>query len=97
MARVLPVPAPARISTGPSVVSAARRCSGFRLSRKLVMGRRQSNVCIDMLADGGEPRKPGKKTKRERAESRKRGQRTRSLPSGSNPAQNTEEIGRAHV
>src|SRR5262249_10575829 len=35
MARVLPVPAPARISTGPSVVSAARRCSGFSSSRRV--------------------------------------------------------------
>jgi hypothetical protein len=31
--RVLPVPAPARTSTGPSVVSTASRCSGFRPSR----------------------------------------------------------------
>ena len=29
-ARVLPVPAPARISTGPSVVSTAWRCGGLR-------------------------------------------------------------------
>ena len=28
--RVLPVPAPARTSTGPSVVSTASRCSGLR-------------------------------------------------------------------
>ena len=28
--RVLPVPAPASTSTGPSSVSTARRCSGFR-------------------------------------------------------------------
>src|SRR5580704_6264968 len=34
MARVLPVPAPARIKTGPSVVSAARRCSGLSWSRR---------------------------------------------------------------
>ena len=32
MTRVLPDPAPARISSGPSVVSTAARCSGFRLS-----------------------------------------------------------------
>src|SRR5271167_1147324 len=35
MARVLPVPAPARIRTGPSMVSAARRCSGFNSLRKV--------------------------------------------------------------
>src|SRR5262245_44114071 len=29
MTRVLPVPAPARIKTGPRNVSTARRCSGF--------------------------------------------------------------------
>ena len=31
--RVLPVPAPASTSTGPSVVSTASRCSGFRPAR----------------------------------------------------------------
>src|SRR5205085_11265476 len=31
--RVLPLPAPARISTGPSVVSTASRCCGFSSSR----------------------------------------------------------------
>src|SRR5688572_10773900 len=31
--RVLPVPAPASTSTGPSVVVTARRCSGFREAR----------------------------------------------------------------
>ncbi len=31
--RVLPVPAPASTKTGPSVVSTARRCSGFSPSR----------------------------------------------------------------
>ncbi len=31
--RVLPVPAPARTSTGPSVVSTAARCSGFSPER----------------------------------------------------------------
>src|SRR5882757_5825333 len=34
IARVLPLPAPARISTGPSVVSTASRCCGLSLSRK---------------------------------------------------------------
>src|SRR6202140_525882 len=34
MTRVLPLPAPARISSGPSAVSTASRCSGFRCSRK---------------------------------------------------------------
>src|ERR1039458_2560069 len=34
MTRVLPLPAPARISTGPSVVSTASRCCGFSWSRK---------------------------------------------------------------
>src|SRR5262249_60094034 len=38
MARVLPVPAPARMSRGPSVVSAARRCSGFSCSRRESIG-----------------------------------------------------------
>ena len=33
MTRVLPEPAPARISSGPSVASTAARCSGLRLSR----------------------------------------------------------------
>src|SRR5579864_261206 len=32
--RVLPLPAPARIRTGPSVVSTASRCCGFSWSRK---------------------------------------------------------------
>src|SRR6185437_2273713 len=32
--RVLPLPAPARINTGPSVVSAASRCWGLRPERK---------------------------------------------------------------
>src|SRR5271165_7547144 len=34
MTRVLPLPAPARISTGPSVVSTASRCCGLSWSRK---------------------------------------------------------------
>src|SRR3954453_19623666 len=34
MTRVLPLPAPARMSTGPSVVSTASRCCGFSWSRK---------------------------------------------------------------
>src|SRR5712691_5687630 len=34
MTRVLPLPAPARISTGPLVVSTASRCCGFSWSRK---------------------------------------------------------------
>ena len=34
MTRVLPLPAPARMSTGPSVVSTASRCSGFSWSKK---------------------------------------------------------------
>src|SRR5580658_8152561 len=33
MTRVFPLPAPARISTGPSVVSTASRCCGFSSSR----------------------------------------------------------------
>src|SRR6266581_458202 len=33
MTRVFPLPAPARISTGPSVVSTASRCCGFNSSR----------------------------------------------------------------
>src|SRR4051794_3697860 len=34
MTRVFPLPAPARMSTGPSVVSTASRCCGFSWSRK---------------------------------------------------------------
>src|ERR1700704_5286589 len=34
MTRVLPLPAPARISTGPSVVLTASRCCGLSWSRK---------------------------------------------------------------
>src|SRR5216683_4280364 len=34
MTRVLPLPAPARMSTGPSVVSTASRCCGLSGSRK---------------------------------------------------------------
>src|SRR5437763_7936087 len=37
MTRVLPLPAPARISKGPSVCSTARRCWGLRSSRRLDM------------------------------------------------------------
>src|SRR5579885_2842301 len=33
MTRVFPLPAPARISTGPSVVSTASRCCGFSSER----------------------------------------------------------------
>src|SRR5215475_7281224 len=33
MTRVFPLPAPARMSTGPSVVSTASRCCGFSWSR----------------------------------------------------------------
>src|SRR4029077_15124445 len=52
MARVLPVPAPARMSNGPSVVSAARRCSGFKDSRKFCMNVSEKNCDMTMLADG---------------------------------------------
>src|SRR5438874_10181229 len=34
MTRVFPLPAPARMSTGPSVVSTASRCCGFSWERK---------------------------------------------------------------
>src|SRR5207245_78960 len=34
MTRVFPLPAPARINTGPSVVATASRCWGFRPERK---------------------------------------------------------------
>src|SRR5439155_13978050 len=37
MTRVLPLPAPARISKGPSLCSTARRCWGLRSSRRLNM------------------------------------------------------------
>src|ERR1700730_17717068 len=61
MARVLPVPAPARISTGPSVVSAACRCSGFSSSRRvsIYVGWVEQSVvgCSVMVADGLDPRK----------------------------------------
>src|SRR5712691_6746188 len=33
MTRVLPVPAPARIKTGPSMAFTAERCAGFRQSK----------------------------------------------------------------
>src|SRR5260370_20597627 len=42
IARVLPVPAPARISTGPSMVSTASRCSGFSSSRR-------ASICLGWL------------------------------------------------
>src|SRR5271165_2353818 len=34
MTRVFPLPAPARMSTGPSTVSTASRCCGFNCERK---------------------------------------------------------------
>src|SRR4051812_199227 len=39
MTRVLPVPAPAKIKTGPLIVSAAWRCCGFRELRLIMRGR----------------------------------------------------------
>ncbi len=58
MARVLPVPAPARISTGPSVVSAAARCSGFSSSRRVSMSPGGKRICCTvMVAEGSEARK----------------------------------------
>src|SRR5688572_2672424 len=38
MTRVLPEPAPARMSNGPVVCSTASRCSGLSLSRKFIGG-----------------------------------------------------------
>src|SRR5260221_554337 len=49
MARVLPVPAPARISTGPSVVSAAARCSGFSSSRRVSMSPGGKRICCTVM------------------------------------------------
>ncbi len=58
IARVFPVPAPARISTGPSVVSAASRCSGLSSSRKLIMGPcRMEFVRHSMVTDVAAPGK----------------------------------------
>ena len=39
MTRVLPVPAPARIKTGPSVVSTAWRWAGFKDDKFSISGR----------------------------------------------------------
>src|ERR1035437_3907588 len=48
MTRVLPLPAPARINTGPSTVSTALRCSGFSLSRRSCKGnRRELRAVLD--------------------------------------------------
>src|SRR5439155_3079174 len=57
MARVLPVPAPARMRTGPSVLSAARRCSVFREWRKFCMSLEKKNGDTAMLADAERLRK----------------------------------------
>jgi hypothetical protein len=38
MTRVLPVPAPAKIKTGPSVVSTAWRCAGFKVAKFNIRG-----------------------------------------------------------
>src|SRR5579864_6993917 len=60
MARVLPVPAPARSSTGPSVVSAATRCCGFSSSSRVSMDPRVRRFsCTAMVAEGSERRKRG--------------------------------------
>src|SRR5579864_3176792 len=58
IARVLPVPAPASSSTGPSVVSAATRCCGFNSSSRVSMGPRvREFFCTAMVAEGNEWRK----------------------------------------
>jgi hypothetical protein len=44
--RVLPEPAPARISRGPSVASTAARCSGFRLESCGKMASRREESCV---------------------------------------------------
>src|SRR5579872_5357316 len=44
MTRVFPDPAPARISSGPSVCSTASRCSGLSLSRKFISRRRAFSI-----------------------------------------------------
>ncbi len=44
MTRVLPLPAPARMSTGPSVVSTASRCCGLSWSRKDKCGTAPSSL-----------------------------------------------------
>src|SRR6478735_2350811 len=59
MTRVLPEPAPARISSGPSRCSAASRWAGFSLSRKCMggvviitgLGTRDSDRNVAVLAD----------------------------------------------
>lgn len=45
MTRVLPDPAPARMRTGPSVVSTAARCSGFSLSKRCRKMSRPEGKC----------------------------------------------------
>src|SRR5215467_3534679 len=58
MARVLPVPAPARINTGPSCISTAWRCSGFNSSRSFSMGSVAfEKVAHAMVADHNDARK----------------------------------------
>src|SRR5215467_7990444 len=59
MTRVLPDPAPARISSGPTVWSTASRCSGLSLSRKVMEERaysvygRPRITCYDPLFSNG--------------------------------------------
>ena len=47
MTRVLPEPAPARISSGPSRCSTASRCSGFSLSRKFIFYVEEASIPSD--------------------------------------------------
>src|SRR3954451_21905770 len=51
MTRVLPVPAPARITSGPLVASTASRCAGFRSSTAPSFGDDRA-TCVARLRDG---------------------------------------------
>src|SRR3954447_14796330 len=53
-AAVLPVPAPASTSTGPSVVKTASRCGGFRACREAGSGTRAGDSDTTFEVRGGE-------------------------------------------
>src|SRR4051812_22665743 len=58
MTRVFPLPAPARMSTGPSVVSTAARCCGFSFSRKDNWGKTPASI-LQGINDSGSSLNPG--------------------------------------
>jgi len=53
MTRVLPEPAPARISNGPSTASTAARCSGFRLSASCCKGQVRAGRFLGLVYRSG--------------------------------------------